>query len=258
MVTTSEQRARIEAIRWHHSIEIEPDLVTPGRVGAPELARKLEAIGFPASFEGMSVLDMGASDGFFSFEAERRGASRVLAMDVRTGSQSGFALAHELRNSNVEFREGNVYELSPETHGQFDVVICLGLLYHLRYPVLALDRLRTITKQFMLLETLCLDDHFVLSDGKSVPLDSVDQRLRDVPLLQFYRHDEVSPGVFSNWFSPNHKALEEMLGSAGFKPSFLSRWGKRTAFRADVVDGPPEFSQARYNLDPRVPSLDPR
>lgn len=258
-MTSQDQRSSlIASVRWHHSIEIEPGLVTPGRVSAVDLCKKLKSLQFPDSFEGLSVLDIGASDGFFSFEAERRGAKRVLAMDVRTGQQSGFQIAHGLLQSEVEFREGNVYELSPEAIGEFDVVICLGLLYHLRYPMVALDRLRAITNRFMILETLCLDEHFVLDDGSFVPLRNIDPRLSNTTVLQFHRFDEVSPGVNSNWFSFNRCALEAMLRSSGFEPTFLDNWGKRIAFRADAVPGPPEFSTPSFNLDPRVPGIKPQ
>ena len=95
----------------------------------------------PASLEGLTVLDIGAWDGFFSFECERRGASRVVAADYYSwhgpgwGTKAGFQLAREALGSRVEDVDIDVMDLSPERVGTFDVVLFLGVLYHLRHPL---------------------------------------------------------------------------------------------------------------------------
>src|SRR5215468_2825646 len=127
---------------WYHSIQIEPGLVTPGRKTARELSAMVEHIGLPSSLDGLSVLDIGAWDGFFSFEAERRGARRVVAYDLTPEDYFGFSTAKALLDSKVQYVEGSVYELSERAVGRFDVVLFLGVFYHLRYPLLALDRIR--------------------------------------------------------------------------------------------------------------------
>jgi tRNA (mo5U34)-methyltransferase len=259
MVMTREEKVRlINSVRWYHSIEIEPGLVTPGRVPLSYLQDMLRYLQFPESLEGLTVLDVGAWDGFFSFEAERRGARRVVALDLHPPDRYGFAVAKSLLNSRVEYVQGSVYEISPETLGTFDVVLFLGVLYHLRYPLLALDRLWSVTGQYMLLETHCIDGHFILADGRSVSLTDVDPRLKDVPLFRFYRNDELMPGDFSNWFGLNQKALEEALASAGFEPQFLAAWGDRVAYRAVKRPGLPECLRQTYEGLRYVPQADGR
>ena len=98
---------------------------------------------------------MGASDGFYSFEAERRGARRVLAVDNFSSwvPRRGFDLARCALRSRVEDREIDVLDLSPDTTGVFDVVLFLGVLYHLRDPLLALERIFSVTGSYLILET---------------------------------------------------------------------------------------------------------
>jgi tRNA (mo5U34)-methyltransferase len=105
----------------------------------------------PADLSGKAVLDIGAWDGFFSFEAERRGASRVLATDSFCwdgggwGSKAGFELARHALKSHVEDKWIVVEDLSPETVGVFDVVFFLDVLYHMRHTLLVLERVASVT-----------------------------------------------------------------------------------------------------------------
>ena len=236
----------IQSRTWFHSIEIEPGLVTPGRISLSHLRLMLDYLNFPESFEGLTVLDIGAWDGFFSFEAERRGAKRVVALDLDPPEHTGLGVAKELLQSRVEFIQGSVYELSPEIHGTFDVVFFLGVFYHLRYPLLALDRIREVTKQYVLLETCCMDNGLVLADRTSIPLADVDRRLTEIPLYRFYRYDELNPGDFSNCFSPNRRAVEDALWTAGFRPEFLASWGDRIAFKGIKLSYTPEYLLETY------------
>jgi tRNA (mo5U34)-methyltransferase len=150
-----------------------------------------------------------------------------------------------LLDSNAEYVQGNVYELPPEM-GTFDIVFLFGVFYHLRYPLLALDRISEITKQYLLLESHFLDNSLVLGDRSKVPLAEIDPRLADIPLFRFYREDEMTPGDFSNWFSPNRRAIEDSLWSAGFMPEFLSSWNDRIAYRGIKLAGLPEYKMQTY------------
>src|SRR5262245_48364448 len=120
---------------WFHQIEVAPGIVTPGIDPSPE---KLKRLTFPADLRGKRVLDIGAWDGFFSFECERRGAAEVVAIDA--APSLSFAVARELLGSQVKFYAMNIYDLTPVTLGQFDLVLCLGVLYHLRHPLFGLER----------------------------------------------------------------------------------------------------------------------
>jgi tRNA (mo5U34)-methyltransferase len=244
-MTREEKLARIRSRPWYHSIEIEPGLVTPGVHPLEELRQVLEHMRLPRSLEGLSVLDIGAWDGFFSFEAERRGAERVVAYDLTPEDYWGFSTARELLGSKVVYVQGSVYELKKEVVGTFDLVLFAGVFYHLRYPLLALDRIRDICRGYMVLETHCLDNCVVLEDGQTTTLEQIDPRLTRIPLYRFYPANELN-GDYSNWFSPNRRAIESGLRTAGFEPTLLSEWGDRVVYKADKLEGVPEYLQETY------------
>jgi tRNA (mo5U34)-methyltransferase len=139
-------------------MELRPGVVTPGRV---DLRPVVDRLPWP-EVRGKRCLDVGTSDGFYAFELERRGAAEVVATDIadrrewdwsaearETGPDlgvtgRGFAIAHEALGSSVERREINVYDLRPEQVGEFDVVVCGGLVLHLRDPIRALEAMRSV------------------------------------------------------------------------------------------------------------------
>jgi len=200
LMDTSEVRERVEQIEWFHSIDVGHGITTPG---SDRSAEKLERLAFPESFAGLSVLDVGAWNGFFSFEAEHRGAERVLAVDSFCwsgdgwGTKDGFLLAHELRDSKVEDREMEVLDLSPDQVGQFDVVLWLGVLYHMKHPHLALERIASVTRNRLIMET------------------HVDLLTTSDPAIAVYPGKEVNDDP-TNWCGPNLPALEWMLRDVGF------------------------------------------
>jgi tRNA (mo5U34)-methyltransferase len=192
--------AKAEAIRWYHSIDLGGGVVTKGVDDSPVRLARLD---LPQSLAGLTVLDIGAWDGFFSFEAERRGASRVVAADYFSwhgagwGSKAGFELARAALGSKVEDIDIDVMDLSPEGVGQFDVVLFLGVLYHLRHPLLALERIASVTRALLILETV---------------VDMVGIRR---PAMAFYPGRELNNDP-TNWWAPNVPALHGMLRSVGF------------------------------------------
>ncbi len=205
-------RERIATVEhWYHRIEVAPGIVTPGINDSPGT---LELLALPADCSGLRVLDIGARDGYFSFEAERRGAE-VLAMDYMPPEQTGFAVARELLGSNVEYVVDNVYALSEERYGRFDVVLFLGVLYHLRNPLLALDRIWSVCGRDLLLETAVLDNALLGEDGKFRSLGDAAPGAHALPLAQFYPGDMLN-GDFTNWWSPNMACLSGLLESACF------------------------------------------
>jgi tRNA (mo5U34)-methyltransferase len=198
-------RARVSRQGWFHTIDLGHGIVTPGR---DDSVRKLRRIRLPADLRGKSVLDLGAWDGFFSFEAERRGADRVVALDGPAwrepawgpdgfGTKAGFQLARRALGSCVEDRELDLDEIRPETVGYFDVVLFLGVLYHLKHPWLALERVAGVCDGLLVVET-----HADFLDVAR-------------PALALYPGDEVD-GDASNWFGPNVPALAAMLRHEGF------------------------------------------
>ena len=123
-------RHRVEAIRWYHQIDLRPGLRTPGLDDPRERLRMLP---LPEDLSWREVLDVGPWHGFFSFEAERRGARRVVAADsfARSGAnwstKEGFLLAREALGSRVEDADVDVMDLSPASVGEFDLVLMLGV-----------------------------------------------------------------------------------------------------------------------------------
>ncbi len=221
---------------WHHCIDLGSGVFTKqGKEGKFCLKMQnwiLQA--FPESLAGKTVLDIGSWDGFYSFAAEKRGASRVLATDSFVWEQrelygltkdfwrdfgagkQGFELARRVLNSQVEDQNIDVLDLNPEKLGTFDVVLFLGVLYHMKYPLLALEKVASVTKELLILET-----HIQ-------PLLS----LINKPIMMFYPHDELSKDI-TNWCGPNIAMVKSMLTTAGFAQVKLVKWRKdRAIFHA--------------------------
>ena len=183
----------IAAIEWFHRIDLGHGVTTPGRDDSP---KKLQQIGLPADLIGKSVLDIGAWDGFFSFAAERRGATRVVAADIATAP--GFTLAKQLLKSKAAALEIDIMDLDAERTGTFDLVLCLGVLYHLKHPLMALERICSVAGRQLILETY------------------VDMLDCPHPAMAFYPGGELN-GDPSNWCGPNPAMVIAMLKTVGFK-----------------------------------------
>jgi len=216
---------------WHQRWEIFEGVFTPGRNPGSAL---LDGVGLPQDLRGCRVLDVGAFNCCFSFECERRGAAEVVAMDLQDARVLGFVALGELLGSRVRFKRGSVYNLDRAGLGEFDVVLFLGVLYHLRYPMLALDQLRKVTGGTLFLETLVIDDRFIEGAKDFQSLSGYHPALTSVPLWQFYKGAELA-GDPSNWYGPNICAVMQGLESAGFSPRLHSRWGDRAGFQADAT-----------------------
>ncbi|MBA3746691.1 MAG: methyltransferase domain-containing protein, partial [Solirubrobacterales bacterium] len=214
-LTDRQVRERIASVaHWYHRIEIRPGIVTPG---ISETDRTLKSLDLPARCDGMRVLDIGVRDGYFSFELERRGAE-VVAIDYIDAAQTGFAVAHELLGSQVEYVVDNIYNVVPERYGTFDIVLFLGVVYHLRDPLLALDRLWDVcnANATLALETQILDSSLLMLDGSFESLGSIDPRLDDLCLMQFHPGDSLH-GDHTNYWSPNAACTRGLMEAAGFE-----------------------------------------
>lgn len=195
----AELRARAEALRWFHTMDLGRGVVTRGVI---DCELRLRSLRLPP-LTGKSVLDVGAWDGFFSFAAERRGAARVLATDSFSwsgpgwGTRAGFELARGVYGSRVEDLDIDVMDLSPDRVGRFDVVLFLGVLYHLRHPFLALERVASVTGERLVLETV------------------IDFAGLSRPAMAFYPGRELNDDA-TNWWAPNLPGLRAMLHAVGF------------------------------------------
>jgi len=166
--------------------------------------RRLQLVQIPDDLTGWTVLDIGAWHGFFSFECEKRGAERVVAIDRYAWDRFGmdeFLSVRERLGSRVEHRRMDVQQLDPEEIGQFDLVLLLGVLYHLRNPLAALDRIARVTKRLLICETHVL-------------LPFVHERY---PLVPFFPGDEAAEEKrYEMCAMPTMEALRQMLQSVGF------------------------------------------
>ncbi len=194
-------KKEVAKINWFHRIDLGNGVITPG---VADTAKRLKKLGMSEDLRGMSVLDIGAWNGFFSFEAERRGAGRVLATDSFCwggegwGTKAGFELARGALHSKVEDMEIDVLDISPEKVGIFDLVLFLGVLYHMRYPLLALERVFSVTGKQLILQT------------------HVDMLGCKRPVMTFYPGGELRKDP-TNWWGPNPAAVEAMLKFVGFR-----------------------------------------
>jgi tRNA (mo5U34)-methyltransferase len=193
-------REAANRLPWYHQIDLGDGILTNGKDASRE---RLDRLQLP-SLEGKSVLDIGAWDGFFSFQAERRGASRVLATDSHAwsgegyGSKAAFEFARRTLDSHVEDLDIDVMDISPERVGRFDVVFLLGVIYHLRHPLLALERAASVTRELLVVET------------------AVDLQGLSLPAMVFYPGVELSQDP-TNWWGPNSTCAIAMLRSCGFR-----------------------------------------
>jgi tRNA (mo5U34)-methyltransferase len=186
---------------WWHSFELPDGTLIEGVCSVQGLKNRIGQFPIPQDLRGKRVLDIGAWDGWFSFEMERRGAE-VLAID--NWDNPLFHRARALLNSRVEYRQMDMYELTPERVGRFDIVLFMGVLYHLKHPLLALERVCALTTE------MAAVDSFILRDEHR-PGEHVDQR----PVMEFYETNEFG-GQTDNWVAPSLACLRAFCRTAGF------------------------------------------
>ncbi len=168
---------------------------------------------FPENLAGKSVLDVGCNAGFYSFAALERGADSVLGVDaVRWQVQQARFAAKAKAVSNARFQRASLYELDPQTHGTFDVVLALGLLYHLKHLVAGLERLFALTEELLIVESAVI---------ATVDFGIIEQEpfLRSSDQLYLLAYPKNSPWVKEsafNWFFPTPGSLKAMLEDVGF------------------------------------------
>ena len=182
---------------WYHSIELNDGTVLEGVISLDTLKKRIDAMPIPFDLSGKRALDIGAWDGWFSFELEKRGAD-VVALDCV--ELDTFLKARALLGSKVEFREMDVMDLSPASLGYFDIVMFLGVLYHLKHPLLALEKVCELTRDMAIVES-----H--VSDAGA--------RQTGIPTLEYYETDELGL-QFDNWFGPTIDCLLAFCRTAGF------------------------------------------
>lgn len=215
--------------QWYYTYEIAPGsgIFTVGDL-VFEPKQFLENRGLSTGLlPGKRVLDIGAFNGTMTFTAEDFGASEVVAIDVMDPGTTGFTLLHELRGSQTTHVQCAVYDLHVDLFGLFDIVLFSGVHYHLRHPILALERINSVMRPGGTLITVGTVGDFWLPTRHDqlagVMPSMIEERdpdsgtltqLNSIPLAGYYSGTYL--GDRSNWFIPNTAGLEEMLRSCGF------------------------------------------
>ncbi len=208
-----EQNEMLLSGSWWHSIDLGNERVTPGVHSLNELQNLYRQLELPDDLSGKTLLDIGCWDGFYSFEAERHGA-RVTSVDC--WRPRNYFAARDALKSNAEFHELSVYEVTKQKLGSFDIVLFLGVLYHLRHPLLALEQVCEVTRDFAVIESHVIDR----------------MRQGDEPVMEFYEFDELG-GQYDNWWAPNFECMAKMARSAGFaRVELLYQTETRAAIKA--------------------------
>jgi tRNA (mo5U34)-methyltransferase len=213
-----ETQARVRSLgQWFHNIDLGGVQTAPdhflGDYPATKWRRFSQAL--PSDLRGKTVLDIGCNGGFYSIEMKRRGADRVLALDHDEVYLEQARFAAESLGAEIEFRNLSVYDVG-SLGERFDIVLFMGVLYHLRYPLLALDLIRRhVARDMLIFQSMQRGDTSILPLERDYPFSET--RIFEeagYPRLHFveqrYSHDPT------NWWIPNRACVEAMLRSAGF------------------------------------------
>jgi tRNA (mo5U34)-methyltransferase len=217
-----------EVPHWHHKFEVLPGIVTPGSYDPQFLLEKLQ---LPADMTDMRVLDVGPSDGFFSMSMVRRGA-QVTAVDYRAKAGHGFGAMERLTGLEFDYRQANLYDLDVADFGKFDVVLFLGVLYHLPDMVRALHLLARLCANRLLLETQFEPD-----------------LLPGVAVARYYEARTLANDI-TNFWVPNKECLFALLRDTEFRVDRNDSWGERLLVDCSRFDTNAGKTDLAYGLLP--------
>lgn len=213
-----ELERRVRALGpWFHNLELHGVQTAPDHFlgDYPRVKYAAFADALPADLSGRTVLDVGCNGGFYSMEMKRRGAARVVAVDTEELYLAQARFAAEVEGLEIEFRNLSVYDVAALGE-RFDLVIFMGVLYHLRHPLLALDLLREhVVDDLLLFQSMQRGAPDVFPAAADYPFQRTD--LFDEPgwpRMAFVEHRYS--GDPTNWWIPNRAGAEAMLRSAGF------------------------------------------
>jgi tRNA (mo5U34)-methyltransferase len=204
---------------WFHRIDLGDGILTKRESVCGEPADhplgtwKFVAPCLPQDLSGKSVIDVGCNAGFYALQAKQRNAARVLGVDVKRHHVEQAIFVRNVLHLDIEYRQASVYNLNPSSVGRFDVVMALGLVYHLKHVVLALERLFNITNDLLILETAVLPSRAF----RDTPLDTEigGKGLLHHPMAFVENANEAMEATY-NWFIPGPHAMAAMLRTVGF------------------------------------------
>lgn len=217
-LSTEEIRQRIDALGpWFHNLDLHGVPTAPSHYlgDYPQVKWRRFSDVVPKSLTGKSVLDIGCNAGFYAMEMKRRGADRVLGLDSRDEYLAQARFAAEVNDLDIEFRNLSVYEVGT-LRERFDLVIFMGVLYHLRHPLLALDLIyEHVARDLMLFQSMQRGSDRTGKFDQDYDFWSTDQFDSDeFPKMHFIEHRYADDPT--NWWIPNRSCTEAMLRNAGF------------------------------------------
>ena len=218
---TTEQAELVRRIAdlgdWFHNIELNGVQTAPNHFlgNFPQVKWRDIASIFPQDMRGATVLDLGCNAGFYSIEMKKRGASRVLAVDVDDRYLNQARFAASVLGLEIEFEKRSVYD-ADRIPGHFDFVLFMGVFYHLRYPLYALDKVIKKVRGTLVFQTM-------IRGSMQSPVLQEDYNFwnkeifndPDFPCMYFI--EKQYAGDPTNWWIPNHGAMEAMLRSSGLE-----------------------------------------
>ena len=210
--------ARIQSLGpWFHNIELGGVATAPEHYLGDYPRNKWRQFNhaLPVDLSGASVLDIGCNGGFYAIEMKRRGAERVLGIDFDQDYLDQAEFAAEVNGLDIEFRQLSVYEVA-SLQERFDIVLFLGVLYHLRHPLLALDLIRAhVVKDLFVFQSMQRGDPSVEPVAPDYGFfDKAPFDAPGYPRLHFI--ESAFAGDPTNWWVPNRACVEAMLRASGF------------------------------------------
>lgn len=218
-LTTETIAARVRALgEWFHNIDLRGVQTAPhhflGDYPRNKWSKFAHAV--PSDLRGKSVLDVGCNGGFYAIEMKRRGAARVVGIDSEPAYLAQARFAAAVCEVDIEWREMSVYEIG-ELGERFDLVLFMGVLYHLRHPLLALDLLHEhVVGDLLVFQTMLRGSAEVARVADDYPFG--DERVFDdpaFPKMSFVEKRYANDPT--NWWIPNRACSEAMLRSSGFE-----------------------------------------
>lgn len=201
---------------WFHNLDLHGVSTAPNHFlgDFPRIKWKHIAAEIPADLTGATVLDIGCNAGFYALHMKQRGADRVLGIDVDDRYLNQARFAAQTLGLDIEFERRSVYDVD-QLAGAFDFVLFMGVFYHLRYPLLALDRVAKKVGQTLVFQSMIRGSHELRQWEKDYPFwnDEIFHS-PDFPAAYFIEHKYSNDPT--NWWIPNRAAVEAMLRSTGF------------------------------------------
>ncbi len=179
----------------------------------------------PTDLTGKMVLDVGCNSGFFSIEAKRRNAAYVLGIDAQRHEIMQANFVKHILNLDIEYRQINIYDLDPRTIGKFDVTLALGIVYHCKHLLLALEKLFLVTSELLIVDSSVLIDRLI---PKNMDYQSGSLH-ENIYLLGYVEQStRLRNENHANWFLPTASCLQAMLVDVGFdKADLIFHEGQR-------------------------------